>query len=131
MRIDLATYNGPFVTAAAAALLLPSLAFGATPKPKTFPTRIQVTAKEFFYTLSSRSVKAGPAIIQFVNYGEDPHDMRVERVGGTHVYGTAELQPGGHVDLSVKLLPGRYELWCSIANHRQLGMEAVLVVKPR
>jgi plastocyanin len=118
--------------AAAAALLLaaPAAAPGATPV-KTFPTRIQVTAKEFYYTLSARTVKAGPAIIQFVNYGEDPHDMRVERVGGTHVYGTAELQPGAYVNLSLKLVPGRYQLWCSIANHRELGMEAVLIVKPK
>ena len=114
--------------ALAALALLPS-ALAA----KTFPTRVQVTAKEFYYTLSGlsgRSVKAGPAIIQFVNYGEDPHDMRVERVGGTRVYGTPVLQPGGYYNLSVKLLPGKYELWCSIANHRQLGMEATLIVKP-
>jgi uncharacterized cupredoxin-like copper-binding protein len=74
-------------------------------------------------------VKAGPAIIQFVNYGEDPHDMRVERVGGTRVYGTPVLQPGAYFNLSVKLLPGKYELWCSIANHRALGMEATLIVR--
>jgi plastocyanin len=97
---------------------------------KTFPTRIQVTAKEFYYVLSSRTVKAGPAVIQFVNYGEDPHDMRLRRIGGTHTYGTPEVQPGDYLDLSVDLQPGRYDLWCSIANHRQLGMEAYLVVKP-
>ena len=38
------------------------------------------------------------------------------------------LQPGSYYDLSVKLLPGKYELWCSIANHRQLGMVATLIV---
>jgi plastocyanin len=99
---------------------------------KTFPTRVQVTAKEYYYTLSGitgRSVKAGPAIIEFVNYGQDPHDMRVQRVGGAHIYGTPVLQPGAYFDLSVKLVPGKYELWCSIANHRQLGMEATLIVK--
>ena len=116
--------------AALAALAL-LLSAAAPASAKTFPTRVQVTAKEFYYTLSGltgRSVKAGPAIIEFVNYGEDPHDMRVERVGGTRVYGTPVLQPGSYYDLSVKLLPGRYELWCSIANHRQLGMEATLIV---
>lgn len=120
--------------AAAALAALALLLSAAAPAPaKTFPTRVQVTAKEFYYTLSGltgRSVKAGPAIIEFVNYGEDPHDMRVERVGGTRVYGTPVLQPGSYYDLSVKLLPGKYELWCSIANHRQLGMEATLIVTP-
>ncbi len=109
--------------AAVAALVLCGAA-----SAKTFPTRVQVTAKEFYYTLSGRSVKAGPAIIQFVNYGEDPHDMRVERVGGTRIYGTPVMQPGSYYNLSVDLLPGKYELWCSIANHRALGMEATLIV---
>jgi plastocyanin len=113
--------------AAAAALVLP----GAASSAKTFPTRVQVTAKEFYYTLSSRSVKAGPSIIEFVNYGEDPHDMRVKRLGGTHLYKTPILQSGDYYDLSVPLSPGKYELWCSIANHRRLGMEAVLIVKPK
>ena len=29
------------------------------------------------------------------------------------------------------LVPGRYRLWCSVANHRQLGMQAVLTVVRR
>ena len=120
--------RGAAAAVAALGLLLPSAAAA-----KTFPTRVQVTAKEYYYTLSGvsgRTVKAGPAIIEFVNYGQDPHDMRVQRVGGAKVYGTPVLQPGNYYDLSVKLVPGKYELWCSIANHRQLGMEATLIVKP-
>ncbi|HEX4519841.1 MAG TPA: cupredoxin domain-containing protein [Gaiellaceae bacterium] len=111
---------------AALAVLLPAQA-----SARTFPTRIQVTAKEFYYTLSSRTVKSGPAVIQFVNYGEDPHDMRVQRVGDAKVYRTPIMQPGGIVNLSVRLAPGKYQLWCSIANHRQLGMQAVLIVKAK
>jgi hypothetical protein len=30
-----------------------------------------------------------------------------------------------------KLLPGTYALWCSVANHRALGMWAPLVVVRR
>ena len=112
---------------AALALLLPAGASAA----KVFPTRVQVTAKEYYYVLSSRTVKPGPAIVEFVNYGEDPHDMRLERVGGTHIYRTPVQQSGQYYDLSVTLLPGRYLLWCSIANHRQLGMEATLIVRPK
>ena len=58
-------------------------------------------------------------MIQFVNYGEDPHDMRVQRVGGTKIYGTPIMQPGQIYNLSLKLVPGKYQLWCSIANHRR------------
>ena len=114
--------------AAVAAVLLAALlppAVGA----KRFPTRIQVTAKEYYYTLSARTAPPGAAVIEFVNYGEDPHDMRVQRAGGGRLYKTPILQPGQYVDLSISLVPGRYELWCSIGNHRALGMQALLIVK--
>ena len=114
------------VAAVAAAFLF------AAPTPATVnPARVQVTAKEFFYALSRGSVVAGPAIVELVNYGEDPHDMRIKRVGGTHVYKTPLLQPGTYFDLELKLLPGKYQLWCSIANHRALGMNAVLIVRKK
>ena len=96
---------------------------------KRFPFRIQVTAKEYFYTLSSRVAPPGAAVIEFVNYGEDPHDMRVQRAGGGRLYKTPVMQPGQYYDLRVDLVAGHYELWCSIANHRQLGMQALLIVK--
>ena len=96
---------------------------------KRFPFRLQVTAKEYYYTLSSRTAPPGPAVVQFVNYGQDPHDMRLQRAGGGRLFKTPVMQPGQYFNLSVKLVPGHYQLWCSIANHRQLGMEAVLVVK--
>ncbi len=90
-----------------------------------------MTAKEYYYTLSSRTVKSGPAVIQFVNYGEDPHDMRVQRVGGDEDLRHAGHAAGQIFDLSLKLVPGRYQLWCSIANHRQLGMQALLIVRTK
>jgi plastocyanin len=116
---------------AAAAVAVLAILLPAPASAKTFPTRVQVTAKEFYYVLSSRTVKPGPAVIQFVNYGEDPHDMRVQRVGGTKVYGTPIMQSGQIYNLSLTLVPGRYQLWCSIANHRELGMQAVLIVRPK
>lgn len=115
---------------ALAAAVAASLVFTASGPAIVAPARVQVGAKEFFYALSRGSVVAGPAIVELVNFGEDPHDMRIERVGGTHVYRTPVVQPGTYFDLSVKLLPGKYRLWCSIANHRTLGMHAVLVVRP-
>ena len=117
-----------FAVAALAALVLAPVA--AAPAAVPAPTRVQVAAKEFYFVLSRHKVVAGPAIVELVNFGEDPHDLRIERVGGTHVYRTPVVQPGpaSYYDLSLSLLPGKYELWCGIANHRQLGMQAVLTV---
>jgi plastocyanin len=92
------------------------------------PARVQVSAKEFFYALSRHSVVAGPAIVELVNFGQDPHDLRIERLGGGRLWKTPLVFPGAYYDLEVKLVPGRYRLWCSVANHRQLGMQAVLTV---
>jgi plastocyanin len=95
------------------------------------PARVQVVAREFSYTLSRLTIPAGPAIVELVNQGEDAHDLRMERAGGTHVYAWPTVQPGGHADREYRLLPGTYVLWCSIANHRSLGMTAKLVVRRR
>ena len=112
---------------AALTLLVACAASAATPAP----ARVQVTAKEFYFILSRHSVVAGPAIVELVNFGEDPHDLRLQRIGGTRVYRTPQVLPGDHHDLSLTLQPGRYRVWCSIGNHRKLGMQAVLTVSAK
>lgn len=98
-------------------------------KPPIKVTRVQVSAKEFWYALSRKTVAGGPAIVELVNFGEDPHDLRLRRVGGTHTYKSPVVQPGAYFDLELKLQPGRYKLWCSIADHEALGMKALLTVR--
>jgi plastocyanin len=93
------------------------------------PARVQVVAQEFRYSLSRQTIKAGWAVIELRNAGEDAHDLRLRRIGGTRVYTWPVAQPGTVVDRSVKLLPGTYRLYCGVANHRTLGMQATLVVK--
>jgi len=111
------------------AAVLAALAAAAAAPAATPPSRLQVTAKEFYFTLSGRSVKAGPAIVELVNYGEDPHDLRIQRLGGGRVYRTPMLQPGKFHDLSLRLYAGRYRLWCGLPTHAALGMKATLVVR--
>ena len=93
------------------------------------PARVQVVAQEFRYSLSRQTIRAGWAVIELRNVGEDAHDLRLRRVGGSRVYAWPVAQPGDVVDRSVKLLPGRYRLYCGVANHRTLGMQATLVVR--
>lgn len=93
------------------------------------PARLQVGADEFGYTLSRQSIKAGPAIVQLVNYGEDEHDLRLRRTGGTRIYRIGKVRPDGLGELEARLLPGRFTLWCSLADHRKRGMSATLVVR--
>jgi plastocyanin len=98
----------------------------AAPPP---PARVQVVAQEFRFALSRQSVPAGSVIVELRNAGEDAHDLRLQRVGGTHVWGWRVAQPGDVVDREIVLRAGRYRLYCSVADHRALGMTATLVVR--
>ena len=119
------------MTRALAAVTAAALVFAASGPATVNPARVQVSAKEVFYALSRHSIVAGPAIVELYNLGEDPHDLRMERLGGGKLWKTPLVYPGAYYDLNATLVPGRYRLWCSIANHRQLGMTAVLTVVRR
>ena len=67
--------------------------------------------------------------MQLANYGEDEHDLRLRRIGGTRTYRIGTVAPGRVGELEARLLPGRFRLWCSLADHRARGMRATLFVK--
>ena len=92
------------------------------------PARVQVGAREFSFVLSRQHVKAGRAVVEVVNFGQDPHDLRLRRAGSHHIAGIGLVAPGAHADLTLKLRPGRYSLWCSVGDHRARGMRATLIV---
>lgn len=99
--------------------------------PPPAPARVQVIAREFSFALSRQTIRAGWAIIELRNAGEDAHDLRMRRVGGKRIYSWPVTQSEGVVDREYKLLPGRYILYCSVADHRARGMSAELVVVHR
>jgi hypothetical protein len=94
----------------------------------TSPARVQASASEFHLTLSRPSLRAGPAIVELVNYGEDDHDLALRRVGGARTYRIGIVHPDGRGELDTRLAPGRYVLWCTLAGHRERGMLATLRV---
>ena len=96
--------------------------------PPQPPARVQVVAQEFRYSLSRSTVKAGRVIVELVNRGQDTHDLDLRRIGGTHVFRFPSVLPGQVVDRELKLVPGRYQLLCAIADHQERGMHAVLRV---
>jgi len=115
----------------AAAVTLPASAAGA-------PNRVSATGDEQSETemsliLSRAKVDPGRAIIQFINSGEDVHDLQVKRKGAQDVQReTGMVDPGQQDEVELKLRrDSRYQLWCSVADHRDLGMEATLKVKRR
>ena len=101
----------------------------ALPPPLPAPARVQVAAKEFSFALSRLVVKPGDALIEVDNFGEDEHDLRLQRVGSSRVVSTPVVEAGGRATLETKLAPGRYLLYCSLGDHRARGMRAVLTVR--
>jgi plastocyanin len=102
--------------------------FHAAPNASAPPSRVQVVAREYSFSLSRLRVHAGTAVIELANFGQDLHDLRLQRIGSKHVAGLGIVPAGRRGDLTVKLAPGRYSFWCSVANHRKLGMRTTLVV---
>lgn len=93
------------------------------------PSRILVTASEWSILLSQPKLPAGPSLLEFRNRGEDPHDLRIRRLGGKRVRQLPEIGPGALTDLELRLRRGSsYRLWCSLDGHRELGMQAKLRV---
>jgi hypothetical protein len=110
----------PALAAAAAVLVAPA---AAGPRP---PGRALVSATEYALTLSRSSIRSGTAIIQLVNDGEDDHDLALRRVGGTRTYAIGIVAPGKTGEIEIRLRPGRFVLWCTLADHRRRGMLATL-----
>ena len=112
-------------TLAVATLGIVPIADASTPRT---PARVQVSADEFSLALSRSKLRAGPAIVELVNYGEDDHDLALRRVGGTRTYRIGIVHPSGTGALETRLQPGRYRLWCTLGDHRAKGMAATLTV---
>jgi hypothetical protein len=74
MRRPLALVAGTLI------LLVPSGTAAA------YPTRVQAMADEFALALSRISVPNKRVRIELVNFGEDPHDLRLRRIGGTRTF---------------------------------------------
>ena len=94
-----------------------------------YPARVQVVSQEFHLSPSRYVLKSGPAIVELYNLGEDDHDLVIQRSGSTRVVGRiAALHSRSVADRELNLKPGKYILWCSLADHRQLGMQTRLTV---
>jgi uncharacterized cupredoxin-like copper-binding protein len=96
-----------------------SKAEAAAPAAKT----IDVTESEYKITLPSlKSLAAGTYTFVVKNDGQAAHDLVV----GTK--STPLIQPGDTAELTVALEPGTTPLFCSVDDHRKLGMNAKITV---
>jgi plastocyanin len=85
-------------------------------------TRVTVTATEFRFTLSRRTIPVGAVVFTVVNKGKLAHDFKLAGKK-THV-----LAPGKSTTLRVTLKKGRFVYLCTLPGHAAAGMTGVLVV---
>jgi hypothetical protein len=126
-RADLATILLVALLASLVFVLVPREAPASAP----FPTRVQVTATEFRLSMSRVVVPGGRVRVELVNLGEDPHDLKIHRIGGRYTYSISETLAGERSTKTLRLTRGRYRVWCAVDGHRDWGMRATLRVVPR
>jgi len=80
------------------------------------------------YDQESVTAKAGAITVNFDNPASTAHDVVIEDESGNELART-DLVSEGQTSTTVDLEPGTYTFYCSVAGHRQAGMEGTLTVK--
>jgi mono/diheme cytochrome c family protein len=79
------------------------------------------------YITKKATAPAGPLEIESKNDASIPHDIAIE---GSGANGKGKVVQGGAVSsFKVTLKAGEYQYFCTVAGHREGGMEGTLTVK--
>jgi plastocyanin len=89
---------------------------------------LTATEGDFTISLDPTALAPGAYAIQVVNDGNATHDLAIEQ-DGTKLAGSDKIGPGRSTTLEVTLEPGTYVFYCSIGNHRAMGMEQTVTVQ--
>ena len=91
-------------------------------------TTLSQVATDFKFSQPSATAKAGKVSIKLDNKGQAPHAIEIEDAP----WGDKEsktIQPGETTTLTADLPAGKYEFYCPVDNHKQMGMKGELTVK--
>jgi uncharacterized cupredoxin-like copper-binding protein len=90
---------------------------------------VNVSETEYKLNPSDPTVKAGQVSFNVTNDGQVVHNLEVEGPNGEQEL-NSDLSPGQSGTLSVDLSkPGKYEFYCPVDDHKQMGMEGEITVK--
>lgn len=98
------------------------------PEPPSIP-HVQVSAVEYSFSLSRTTVPAGEVVLEFVNDGQDEHNLHLEGGEGPLSESIGNTPSKGVSDLHLEMRPGSYTLFCSLPTHEARGMKATLTVE--
>jgi uncharacterized cupredoxin-like copper-binding protein len=97
----------------------------ASPVPEDVPTT-EVGLTEYEIAMPT-SLSAGSQTFRVTNNGASEHNFEVEGQGIEEQFET-NLSPGETQTMQLDLVPGTYEVYCPVGNHREQGMETQLTV---
>lgn len=97
-----------------------------TAEPGTGATDITVTENEFSIELPNTNLAPGTYRFVVRNEGNAPHDFAIKGPGVDTK--SEQLDGGQQGEVTVTLQPGSYEVWCTVGNHRQRGMQTTITV---
>jgi hypothetical protein len=115
------------------AVVAPSPDAPGTSSPPSAPTapvaRLGVTAREWSLVLSRGTLPAGRALVELQNFGEDAHNLRLERIDGSGTPLNVPLAEAGERQKAGGVLAaGEYKVYCALPGHDAQGMHARLLV---
>jgi uncharacterized cupredoxin-like copper-binding protein len=90
---------------------------------------VDLTAVDYKFNPSDPSVKSGEVTFNLANNGQQPHSLEIEDVNGQDQELEGDVSPGQSGTLKVNLPPGKYEFYCPVPGHKELGMEGDITVK--
>jgi len=90
---------------------------------------VNVSETEYKLNPSDPTVKAGQVTLNATNDGTVTHSLEVEGTSSGDQELQSELQPGQSGTLTVNLKPGKYEFYCPIDGHKDLGMKGEITVQ--
>jgi plastocyanin len=123
-------------TSATAVLTTAALAFagasagcgGTEDRPERARERsLTIAMHDYYFRPQAARAEPGKLRVTLVNDARIPHNFRLQHNGRLYAEVTA-LKPGERETHTYDLPRGSYKMFCSIANHEELGMYGTLTV---
>jgi uncharacterized cupredoxin-like copper-binding protein len=102
-------------------------ASASSSSPAAAGTIVTVKETEYKLQLSQSTFSPGTYTFTAENDGGTTHALEIEGPG-IEEQKTGNLSPGASGSLTVTLQSGKYELYCPVDSHRDLGMETDITV---
>jgi len=97
--------------------------YSPSPASSSRGAELAIEATEYAFSPAPLKAAAGETTIKLTNKGAMDHDLTIDALN-VHLTATA----GKTAQATVTLKPGTYQVYCSVAGHRQSGMQGTLTV---